>query len=157
MIRKLLILSLYIMSLSSVAYAKNGHGRQQDGDKKDAENTAVGVKFVDGGWFDATSQAKKEGKPIFAFVWSKNCLESMRMLEDVFTDKEIGDFFNENFINYKIDGNDIKNNMRVTAWGVNGLPTLIFFTPKRKMVLTKKGYHKNEDLIKVAKIALKKM
>src|SRR5437870_5660824 len=114
--------------------------KSKDGEKKTNESSTVGVKFIDGGWYQAAGEAKKAGKPIFVFVWSKNCLESMRMLEDIFTDKEIGDFFNDNFVNYKIDGNDIKNNMRVTAWGVNGLPTLLFFTSKRKVILTKKGF-----------------
>jgi thioredoxin 1 len=151
--RTLTLLSIFFITLSTGAYAKG----YNDGDRKDTQNTSVGVKFLDGGWFEAVAEAKREGKPIFAFVWSNNCLESMRMLEDIFTDKEIGAFFNENFVNYKIDGNELKNNMRVTQWGVQGLPTLLFFTPKRKMVLTKKGFHKNEDLIRVGKIALKKM
>lgn len=117
----------------------------------------AGVHFIEGGWFEAANAARKEGKPIFAFVWGPNCLESTRMLEDIFPDSDVAEFFNENFINYKINGNDLKNNMRVSNWGVTSLPSFIFLTPRRKVVLMKKGFHKNEDLIKIAKIALKKM
>src|SRR5437016_3668552 len=120
MIRKFTILTIILVTIFSLStFAKSGKEKGKGDVKKDTTSNYVGVKFMDGGWFQAANEAKKEGKPIFAFVWSKNCMESMRMLEDIFTDKDVGDFFNENFINYKIDGNDIKNNMRVTAWGVN--------------------------------------
>lgn len=114
------------------------------------------TEFVSG-WNEAEKMAKEQKKPIFTFVWSDNCLESIRMLEDIFTDEDVAEFYNQNFICYKMDANEMANNVRVSNWGVKGLPTMIFMTPKRKIVLMKKGYMKNEELIRTGKIGLKKV
>ena len=62
-----------------------------------------GVKFSDLSWTEALDQSKKSGKLIFLegyADWSQPCA----ILEKyTFTDREVGAFFNSNFIQWSVN------------------------------------------------------
>ena len=62
-----------------------------------------GIRFQDLEWTEALDQSAKTGKLVFvsAYVdWSEPCQEIEKY---TYTDKEVGEFFNENFINIRMD------------------------------------------------------
>ena len=64
---------------------------------------AQGIEFLHGSWEDALDAAKEEDKIIFVDAYAKWCGPCKRMAKEVFTKKEVGTFFNDNFINIKLD------------------------------------------------------
>jgi thioredoxin-related protein len=85
-----------------------------------------GIRFTEGSWSEILELAKKEEKPIFVDCYTVWCGPCKVMARDVFTDPVVGDYFNANFINVKIDmekgeGIDLKNHYEVAAF-----PTFLY-------------------------------
>ena len=51
----------------------------------------------------ALDKAMEKNKPLFIEFEADWCLPCKMMSEEVFTHKETADYFNENFVNYKVD------------------------------------------------------
>ena len=85
-----------------------------------------GIKFEHTTWQEIITKAKNENKLIFIDAYTTWCGPCKMMAKKVFTDVEVGKFFNQNFINVKLDmekepGLSLKSKLNVTAY-----PTLIF-------------------------------
>ncbi|WP_164121838.1 thioredoxin family protein [Sphingobacterium sp. xlx-130] len=64
---------------------------------------AQGIAFKDLDYETALTLAKKENKNIFVDVYTSWCGPCKKMTADVFPLKEVGDYFNPNFISLKLD------------------------------------------------------
>ena len=98
---------------------------------------------------DATAKAKDQGKLIFVDLYATWCQPCKMMDKDVFTDRQIGKLFNENFINLKIDGEKGNGPNIIAIYGVTVYPTLLFLDEKGRVLERKEGaaYHTElEDL-----------
>ena len=62
-----------------------------------------GIHFFQGTWSEAVNKAAKENKMIFIDFYTQWCGPCFNMAKDVFTKSEVGHFYNQNFINVKID------------------------------------------------------
>lgn len=85
-----------------------------------------GIQFEHTSWQEILKKAKSENKLIFIDAYTTWCGPCKVMAKNVFTDDEVGVFFNQNFINVKLDmekepGLSLKSKLNVTAY-----PTLIF-------------------------------
>jgi len=97
---------------------------------------AQGVNFEQGTWKEVVAKAQKENKIIFLDIYAVWCGPCKKMDKETFTDKSAGDFYNEKFINYKIDGEkgegiDLAKQYKVTAY-----PTNIYIDAKTQSVIT---------------------
>lgn len=82
---------------------------------------AQGVNFEELTLQEAIAKAKAENKLVFLDGYTTWCGPCKHMTENIFPQKEAGDFFNEHFVNVKFDmekgeGIDIKNNFKVKAF-----------------------------------------
>ncbi len=110
-----------------------------------------GINFFHGSWEEAKELAAKEQKLIFVDAFAKWCGPCKRMAKNVFTQAEVGDYYNENFINLKIDmeegmGLTFRNDYPVRAY-----PTLMFIDEKGEMVKKVVGGKQTEDFINLGK------
>lgn len=62
-----------------------------------------GIKFEQAEWSKLLEKAKKENKLIFMDCYTSWCGPCKRLASEVFTQKEVGQFFNGHFINTKYD------------------------------------------------------
>ena len=62
-----------------------------------------GIVFSDGTWFQLLEKAKKEDKVIFMDAYTTWCGPCKKMARETFTQKSVGEFYNTNFINVKMD------------------------------------------------------
>ncbi len=102
-------------------------------------------------------QAAEEGKIVFLDFYTDWCLPCKLMDEDVFTDPGVADYFNDNFINYKVNaekGNGV--NLRV-VFNVGVYPTLIFVDSRGRELVRREGAAYPTDLMALGNEALAKL
>lgn len=79
------------------------------------------------------------------------------MAKNVFSQKEVGNFFNKNFISYKVQCNKNKEGEAIAKkYKVNAFPTLMWIKPDGSVVYKTMGMMNSKKLISEAKKALQK-
>ena len=117
-----------------------------------AENDSnAGIQFFEGSWEEALTLAKAENKLIFMDAYARWCGPCKIMARNVFTDPKAGEFFNENFINVKMDMERGEGPALSRKYGVRAYPTLFFIDHTGKVVNSALGYHKTGELIRLGK------
>ncbi|GAB6138610.1 thioredoxin domain-containing protein [Halanaerobaculum tunisiense] len=87
---------------------------------------------------EAFQRAQKEDKPVFLSIGYSTCHWCHVMERESFTDKEVADILNENFISIKVDReerpdvDDIYMSVCQTMTGQGGWPLTIIMTPDKK-------------------------
>ncbi len=115
---------------------------------------ARGIEFFEGKWQDAFELAKTEGKPIFVDAYATWCGPCKRMAKNVFTLKNVGDFYNENFVNLKLDMEKPENASFRQQYPVAAYPTLYFINPNGEVIQKKVGGMNDEGFVALGKAAL---
>lgn len=122
----------------------------------DVKEEAAGIKFSNLTYAEALKLSEKTGKPIFIDCYTVWCGPCKLLAKNTFTDSTVGTFFNENFINLKIemekdaDGPELSRLFKVRAY-----PTLLFINGKGELVKQSLGYVTPEQLLAVAREAVK--
>ena len=113
-----------------------------------------GVSFFKGSWKDALDKAKKERKLIFVDAYTVWCGPCKAMNRNTFPNREVGEFFNENFVNYKFDMEKGEGPSFAENYRVSGYPTLLFINFKGDLVHRTAGYRGPKELIVEGRRAL---
>lgn len=111
--------------------------------------SAQGIEFFHGSWEDAIEQATKQEKIIFVDAYTTWCGPCKRMSANVFTREEAGDFYNQNFINLKIDMEKPDGRKFGSKYPVSAYPTLFFLDPKGKVLKKVVGGQQLEGLLRL--------
>lgn len=119
--------------------------------------SAQGIEFFHGTWAEALAQSKEEGKPIFVDAYAVWCGPCKRMAREVFTRKDVGDFYNANFINLKMDMEDDANMVFRQKYPVSAFPTLFYIQNNGEIIRKVKGAQKAESFIQLGKSILSKI
>lgn len=153
MTNKLSILgTAIILFLTTAAFIFRDNTESEKSNKQDSET--VGIDFFEGDWQAAKMKAKKENKLIFLDAYASWCGPCKKMEKVSFTDTEVGEYFNANFINYKMDmekhpdGQRLAKHFKLTLY-----PTLYFLNENEEIVHYALGFHKPKHLIQVAEDA----
>lgn len=117
---------------------------------------AQGIEFLHTGWEEALKKAKAENKLLFVDAYAKWCGPCKAMAANVFTRKEAGDFYNANFINLKLDMEEMDGRTFGDKYPVRAYPTLLFLDGDGKLVLRVVGGQKLENLLAIGNEALLK-
>lgn len=116
---------------------------------------AQGMKFEENKSFkDLLAIAKKENKLLFLDAYTTWCGPCKLMAKNVFPQANVGEFYNANFINSKIDmekgeGIDIAKKYNVRAY-----PTYLFINGDGELIHRVTSYYDPEDFINVGKDAI---
>jgi thiol-disulfide isomerase/thioredoxin len=113
-----------------------------------------GIEFFHGNWDEAIAEAKKQEKPIFVDAYTTWCGPCKMMSKSVFTNEEVGAFFNENFVSMKIDMEQPEGTKFQKAYPVSAYPTLYFIGSDGKVIKRVVGAKQVEEFIKEGKSAL---
>ena len=96
----------------------------------------------------------ESGKPIFLEGYASWCGPCKKMEAKVFNDAELANFFNQHFINVRIDmDRDARTRNR---FGVKAYPTLLFLDKEGNILEKKVGYHNSQQLLRLGEKVLKK-
>lgn len=111
----------------------------------------VGIQFFKGTWEEALAKAKKENKMIFVDAYAEWCGPCKILAKRYFTKATVGDYYNANFINYKMDMEKHKDGPRLARqWGLRAYPTLYFINHTESIVKTSVGLIDDKALLKLA-------
>ena len=96
-----------------------------------ASAMADGIKFYKGSFFEALAKAGSENKLLFVDVVTEWCAPCKAMDAQVFPREDVGDFYNEHFVAFKLDAEDPDMNgpMLAEKYEVPGFPTFLFIEP----------------------------
>jgi len=81
-----------------------------------------GIQFESGSWADVLKKAKSQNKLIFVDAFTTWCGPCKKMTQNIFPDKNVGDFYNKNFINAKFDM-EAGDGISMAAEAISSLPT----------------------------------
>ncbi len=116
--------------------------------------SAQGIDFEHKDWEKIKKMAAKENKIIFVDAYTTWCGPCKWMSANVFTDEAVADFFNDNFINLKMDmekgeGLDFAKEYKVVAY-----PTLLFLDGDGAIVHKRLGALPAEEFLAFGKEAM---
>jgi thioredoxin-related protein len=110
-----------------------------------------GIQFTSISFDEALKLAKKEKKNIFLDAYASWCGPCKMLKRNVFPQKEVGDFFNTNFINMAIDMEQGEGPQLARKFNVQAYPTLLFINAKGEVVGSALGYHQADEIIALGK------
>jgi len=94
----------------------------------------IDVKFEKGNWYHVIEKAKEENKLIFVDVMADYCPPCKKMDAEVFPEKSVALFYNEHFVNYRVDIEAKENTYLKELFNVNTVPALLYLTSDGKMI-----------------------
>lgn len=106
-----------------------------------------GIDFNTATFKDALKTAKAENKLIFVDAYTTWCGPCKWMAKNVFTDSQVGEYFNDSFVNVKIDMEKGEGPKLAKAWEITGYPTLIFIDKKGEVIHRSMGSRPAEDFL----------
>lgn len=113
-----------------------------------------GIKFGKQSFAKTLGQAKKENKLIFLDAFASWCGPCKLLDKNVFPKKEVGDYFNANFLNLHIDMEKGEGIEIAKKYSIYSYPTLLFINGDGKVVYKAAGYMSPQELISIAKEAV---
>ena len=96
----------------------------------------TGIKWY--GYDDGMALGKKEGKKILINFYADWCTYCKKMDRETFSNKNVADYMNENFIPIKLNS-DVEKQLS-KEFRVNGLPTTFFMDQNGEKLLALPGY-----------------
>lgn len=115
------------------------------------EDTAEGIQFFKGTFQEALEKAKAENKPIFLDIYATWCGPCKMLKKHTFSDKEVGNYYNANYINIAIDGETKEGRELANKYGIQGYPTLIILDNKGKQLSKQVGFVEPHILVNFGK------
>ena len=118
--------------------------------------SAAGIEFFHGSWEEALAKATAEDKLIFVDAYTTWCGPCKRMSANVFPQDAVGEVFNKNFINLKLDMEKQESLSFRKVHRVAAYPTLFWINGQNEVVHKSVGGKQVKSLISVAEAAIAK-
>ena len=115
---------------------------------------AQGIDFFEGTWEEALEKARMEQKVIFVDAYATWCGPCKRMAKNVFTNSEVGAFYNSNFINMKLDMEQEEGMEFRQKYPVQAFPTLYYIDYTGEVVQQVRGAQQKDGFIQLGRNAL---
>lgn len=112
---------------------------------------AQGMQFFQGTWEEALAEAKAQEKPLFVDAFTTWCGPCKVMAKNVFTNDEVGAFFNRNFINVQLDMEQAPGLAFGRKYPVSAYPTLYFIDYDGKVLRKAIGAQQAEAFLDLGK------
>lgn len=117
---------------------------------------AAGIVFLDNPvWTSVLEQAKKENKIIFFDAYATWCGPCKMMDEQTYTDSQVAEFYNRNFINVKYDMEKGEGPLLADRYYVNAYPNLIFISPEGILLHKAVGFLPSNEFLALGQKAIK--
>lgn len=108
-------------------------------------NAQEGIQFEHSSWGEIKAKAIKEKKMIFVDFYTQWCGPCLAMAEDVFVLESVGNFYNANFINAKVDAENGEGVELAKHYGVRSYPTFLFIDPSTDVAVHQSGSRQDKE------------
>ena len=147
-------ISLLVMSSTCTSEVK-GSEEQGSSNKVAIKKGEGGIEFSKMTLEEAKKEARATGKMIFIDAYTDWCGPCKKMAASTFTEQEVGEVFNSNFINLKIEMEKNPDGKEVARmYNVRAYPTLIIIDGEGNLVKQTIGFQTKERIISFAKSVL---
>lgn len=116
--------------------------------------SAKGIVFETGTWNDVLAKAKETGKPVFVDVYTTWCGPCKMMSRDIFPLEEVGNFYNQNFVCYKLDAEAGEGVDLSKLYKVKGYPTYLYVRADGSIIYRFMGSCPVDAFLRLTKIAV---
>ncbi len=113
-----------------------------------------GIIFEKGTFADLLKKAQKQNKPIFLDCYTSWCGPCKMMANRIFTLKEVGDYFNQEFLNYKLDMEKGEGRDLAKKFNVKVYPTMLILNPSGEIIHKFCGGCPPGELLRKVKLGL---
>ncbi|MEG0796547.1 MAG: thioredoxin family protein [Odoribacter sp.] len=93
-----------------------------------------GIVFEKGTWKEVLAKAKQENKLVFVDVYTSWCGPCKMVAKTVFPQEKVGNYYNQHFINYQIDGEKGEGPGIVKKYQVKNYPTFLYLNGEGELV-----------------------
>lgn len=112
-----------------------------------------GIDFFEGTLKEAFAKARAEKKGVFFDAYAVWCGPCKNMELNVFTDSELGDYFNEHFVSIRVDmekgeGPDLAKKFP----SIDGYPSMLFLDSEGHVIKTLLGSRHIDELLAEGKL-----
>lgn len=116
---------------------------------------SAGINFLHGvTWTEAVTKAKAENKLIFIDFYTQWCGPCMNMAQTVFSLPTVGYYYNNTFVNLKIDADEGEGVTLAKKYGVRSYPTYAFIDPATEEIVHRSSSRQSaEQFIQTGKDA----
>lgn len=121
-----------------------------------AQDGTSGIQFFQGSFDEALTKAAEEDKLIFMDAYTTWCGPCKWMSRNTFTDTDVASYFNDNFINVKMDMEKGEGPGLARKYRVRGYPTLLFLDSDGNIAHQKLGALPSSTFLELGKEASKK-
>lgn len=135
---------LVICTILACAFATNTKNESNEGINFKEISLKKGVEL-----------AKKENKLVFVYFHASWCGPCRLMKKETFSDKEVGDFYNKNFINISVDSEKNEGPSLTKKYGVFSIPYFLILNSKMEVVEKTYGFYNANDFIAIGKKNIK--
>jgi thioredoxin 1 len=153
---KVKILKYSLLSVGIVAIVAAFAFTKDVPEHKTVTTEETGIRFIEQDWNKALEQAKADRKLVFLDIYATWCGPCKMLKKHTFSNEAAAKFFNENFINVSVDGEQGVGPELAQKYGIQGYPSLIVTDASGNVVLQTAGYVDATYLINFAKEALKR-
>lgn len=112
-----------------------------------------GISFEAKSFDDAIAQAQAEDKYIFVDGYTTWCGPCKWLSANVFPEEAVGEYYNENFVNFKIDMEKGEGPDLAKKWEIKGYPTLLYLDKNGEVIHRSMGSRPVEEFIALGKDA----
>jgi len=118
---------------------------------------ADGIEFFQGTWEEALQTAKEQDRIIFVDAYAEWCGPCKRMASNVFTQEKVGHFYNNQFVNVKLDMEKGEGLTFRQKYPVSAFPTLFYIDYTGEVVHQVRGAQSVESFLQLGELALSKI
>lgn len=116
---------------------------------------AEGIEFEKGDWASVKAAAKANHKVIFIDFYTDWCAPCKVMAQTIFPLKDVGDFYNKNFVCVQINAEKGEGIALRKKYSIGAYPTMMFTNDQEEIVYRAIGSSSAGEFIDQGKIALR--
>ncbi len=113
-----------------------------------------GIKFLDAEFGEVLALAELEGKMVFVDAYTDWCQPCKKMDKEVFSQKKVADFYNENFVSIKINMEKGEGPKLAEKYYIFAYPSLLFVNYDGSVAHRFAGYQDQDGVLALGNNAL---